>query len=471
MDPQEMVTQMCQAFLTAVDLKAICKSRGFSAQQAASRTRLETLFLSELGVTQALRALSREELILLHLLRFWDQPVDVSFFKPLYGEKKDDSRYYHYYTFTQRYKGVLKKVRHSLIRRGVLLVAESEEVWHAKSKMERLRFRFPREFEGFLPSPFEETRVCAGAGEFDEAKLREKLSELTRQSSSAPERWEKRYDLTLDGGELRLGGNEFRAAQLLGWQKAGWAAALGVRKEPKSRTEGYVSPVDAVTYGLSQLREQEWILPEELSPLLKLFCHGGEYPDARKLCRLGWEWGCLARQQVGEQTCYRLPGNYLDAGVDTDPSCYLVADQKQTLLVELRLIPYASLEYLARIAELHVVEGQLTASPNLVKLGRLMESVRDNPLARWLRENVRPFRRAMEKMAQRWGKQILHQELLLARVADLSLKVAIQRAFSDPGKLVSLPNDFIAFPRDLRGELERVVLKSGHVVKTVEAEG
>jgi hypothetical protein len=68
---------------------------------------------------------------------------------------------------------------------------------------------------------------------------------------------------------------------------------------------------------------------------------------------------------------------------------------------------------------------------------------------------------------ERRGKTILHEGVTIARVSDLSLKVAIEKALGS--NVVSLKNDFIAFPRGLLGDVERVVKKSGHVVKEAAA--
>jgi hypothetical protein len=52
-------------------------------------------------------------------------------------------------------------------------------------------------------------------------------------------------------------------------------------------------------------------------------------------------------------------------------------------------------------------------------------------------------------------------------VKDLTLKVALQKAFPKPDQLMLLPNDFIAFPRELLADMQRLVGKSGYVVKTI----
>ena len=63
----------------------------------------------------------------------------------------------------------------------------------------------------------------------------------------------------------------------------------------------------------------------------------------------------------------------------------------------------------------------------------------------------------------------MHQNLLVARVKYLSLKVAIRKAFADSGKVILLPNNFIAFPNDLTKKMEALVNKSGYVIKAIEA--
>src|SRR3954468_22702683 len=76
----EMLHQMCHEVLAEADVRAICKHRGLPNQAASSRPMLETLFLSDVGVAGAMRTLDRTEIALLHLLRFQDRPVDVTFF-------------------------------------------------------------------------------------------------------------------------------------------------------------------------------------------------------------------------------------------------------------------------------------------------------------------------------------------------------------------------------------------------------
>ena len=72
-------------------------------------------------------------------------------------------------------------------------------------------------------------------------------------------------------------------------------------------------------------------------------------------------------------------------------------------------------------------------------------------------------------MTVRWGKHLLHEDLLLAQVKDLGLKVQLQKSWLGQ-HIVALSHDFIAFPRGWASELEKFVIKAGYVVKTVKAD-
>ena len=62
----------------------------------------------------------------------------------------------------------------------------------------------------------------------------------------------------------------------------------------------------------------------------------------------------------------------------------------------------------------------------------------------WLVEHTQPFAEAYVALSERRGKTILHENICVARVSDLTLKVVIEKALGS--NLVSLKNDFIAFP-------------------------
>ena len=65
---------------------------------------------------------------------------------------------------------------------------------------------------------------------------------------------------------------------------------------------------------------------------------------------------------------------------------------------------------------------------------------------------------------------MVHDNLLIAAVKDLSLKVMLEKKFSDSKRVVTLSDEYISFPLNLLPEIEKFVIKSGHAVKYVDAD-
>lgn len=481
MNASQMLHQMCHDELSIADVNAIRRNRGFSKRETASRALLENFLLSESGVRETLASLTEREIALLHFLNFIGEEVAIPVFVRVYSDVDRP----HNGTYTQRYKPVFKKARRSLIRKGVLLAAEDHSLPDADTKNERRRFRFPRQFRRFLP-PLVHAQTFEGSGEFRPYILRQKLMEVLPDGSStitAPESVDKQYRLRLERGELRLGNGPFRLRRLLEWQRACWAASIPAPQRytvaEARRRKSYVwpsergpvvSPVEAATYAFSQLGKNEWIHPRQLSLPLKVFCD--EKMSGKAICETGWQWGCLARQELDGSTHYRSAER--ESTVDVEPGHHLHVHADQDLVVSLEAIPLQMLESLARISDLAVADAPgpcLAASPSLIKMGRALESIQGQPLISWLRENAPSFRRALEVVEQRWGKQILHENLFVAKVNDVGLKVQLEREFSDPRKVLFLPNDHIAFPRRMLSKVRKVVTGAGHVIKWVENDG
>src|SRR5947209_6999285 len=111
---------------------------------------------------------------------------------------------------------------------------------------------------------------------------------------------------------------------------------------------------------------------------------------------------------------------------DAPPDRYLSV-KGEGVAVDLNAVPFEALETLVRMSDQRPVPGgrpHLLIAPNLIKLGRTPDTVDALPVASWLQKNAPAFHRAFEAVRQRRGKSILHENLAVARVSDLSLKVA-----------------------------------------------
>lgn len=471
-----MLTDMCHQVLSATDLKAICKSRGFSDREAASRAVFENYFLSDIGLEAALASLSREEIIVLHLLKRESQTVDIRFFECL-----SPTRHAWHSSFTQRYGPVLKTVQRTLIRKGVLLMAATSGT---ATKMERWRFRLPEAFEPFLPPLFPNPVRFSVAGNINQAILRQAVTAVLATTPNPVLSDPRGHPVKLEDGQLLLGNQPFTVDGLFEWQQDCWQHAVWApRQEQDRRRQGKVQVFRAEDLearrvesklfppllhdAFSQLAAHEWVHGEELSMLLRLFYHGATPPDSSAVCEAGWKLGCLAKHTVKNKAYYRLAPSL--ATEDKTPADYLTSSADDFIKVDLETAPYQSLQHLTAMADFKVVKGRLLAMPNVIKLGRASQVVWQHPLMAWLGKHAMAFRKAIDIVAARRGKQIIHTHLLLARVKDLTLKVALQKAFPEPGELLLLPNDFVAFPRERLGDIQRLMGKSGYVIKTIRA--
>jgi hypothetical protein len=457
-NPTEMLHQMCHEVLSEADVMAICKHRGLPKQAASSRQLFENLFLSDAGVAAALRGLDRTEIALLHLLAGQDQPVDVSFFSQLDPPR---NKTWSHNTFTQRFLGVFAKVKERLVRRGILLLALGVESLPAKAKMERWEFALPVHFARHLPPLVESAKRLNSVGDWRSDVARGKLKTVFRQEAGSATKNER---VEIVNGELHWGGKPFRADRALAWQKLHWQAETGPAKRQQQTNPFTLPPAEAVFHILAGLDAGLWSDADALAVPLEIYC--GSRVDAGSVCESGWRWGLLARQKSDDRDCYRLAPPSADAEVP--PNRYLAVAGDQGLNVDLDTVPFDALETLVQISDQRPVAGGqplLRVTPNLLKLGRTADTVAPLPITDWLQKNAPAFRQAFETVQQRRGKTLIHENLLVARIADLSLKVALEKALGR--RAVPLGEEFVAFPTAALAEVKRLVTQMGHVIKEV----
>ena len=463
MNTTKILHKMCQKELSGADIKAIAKARGFSDKQVTPGL-LETFLLSDVGLENVFDSLESEETLMLHLLKLKNRTQDISFFERI--STKTIARYG---TFNQKYGDLFKQVKMTLIRKGILFFALEPVIAERKTKLERMAFCFPSRFHEFLPSPLPSAISLAGAGETTETALRNKLVEIGRHKVCDPNDKKTPFILNLQQGRLRSGTRPFKAEHLSQWQKFAWSDAFLPMLSYTPDANHFVAPLDALMYAFDQLKTDQWATPQELTPLLKLFCRPEKLPEAEKICAKGWQTGCLARQKKGSQHYYRPASSLIEipATYQPDNDMRVLADGR--VAINLQTVPYKYLESLARIAKVKANRHILTLEPDPVRLGRVVKEMRDEPLKRWLLKNSPLFAKTIRQMEKRWAKQIVHRNIDVAQVKDLSLTVALKKAFEKSGKVVFMPDGFIAFAPGMRTAIEAQVIKSGFAVKTVKA--
>lgn len=465
MEENEMLSEMCRKALTNADLKAIAKRRGFSAKEIASRSVFENFYLNDLGVAEVLDSLLDAELALLHLLRYADVAIDVACLAPAYGGARGRP----YDSFSARYREVFNEARKALVRGGILLMCEDANTWSSATKLERWRFRLPKAFAGLLPRPVRQPSHFGRPEEPRTAPARGKLLELTGARPSSPARPAEAHQLKLVDGEIQMGDGPLTVKRLRKWQQECWAASVRVAARELrlgSWIQKKISAVDTATYLLGEQGPDEFAAADQLTEYFRVFLDRDV--DVTELCEAGVEWGCLEKRDRDGQAFYRLAEE--EPTADAPPGTYLAEATRDSFTVDLRTVPLPALELLNRVAHFEGADQdgpRLLARPSVLKIGRAWGEVRGRPLATWLRDNLPAFGEAVETVEARMGKLALHENLLIARVTDLSLKVEIERAFGK--SIVSLAEEAIAFPQNLLARIESLVTKSGHVIRTEEA--
>ena len=464
MSKQEMLGAMCLE-LGQADLKAMGQSRGFDPQTIASRKLLEHVFLSEQGLPAALASLTEAETLGLHLLNCLREAVDLDFFKPVYPGLVPGG---YYGSYTESHKGLFQKVKTQLVRRGILLCGTLPKGCQNLSVLERTRLIFPEEFALFLPAPFRPRQLDRTAvGQHRGNILRNKLRELSQleaaPAGAAAQRETGRWRLA--DGALLFGGKPFQVKQLEAWRLAQFEASVSYKAKGQAEA---LQPVPLLRYAFSRLRETEWLAPDELLVFWKMALPGPSAPAPRTVCEAGYEWGCFERIEQEGSFLYRLP-RLAEAVTETSPEDFLEAGDAQAARMNLERAPLEAVERVGEVSRLKVTQGALWAAPDIVRLSHASAGTLAGPVFRWLREHHPAFRRTSETIEQRRGKLIAHENLLVARVSDLSLKVMLEKKFGEPGQLVSLSREFVAFPNGLLPEIKGCLKKSGHVVKSINS--
>ncbi|MEO8498226.1 MAG: hypothetical protein ABI614_24435, partial [Planctomycetota bacterium] len=417
MKPSDMLHQMCHSLLAATDVKELCKARGFAAEAIASPGVLETLFLSPQGVSDVLASLKPDEIATLHLLRHVDGPVDVSFFARVYGKETSQG------TFSQRFQNVFTQIKQRLIRSGVLLWSEDRQKASKKqSKLELTRLALPVEFYNSLPPLLPLAREFAGDGDWKPNVVPDKLIEdLGKPDGTAKDQLAR-----IEDGELRLSGKPFSASGLVEWQIESWKASVAKQRKLTYEASKSKQPAEAVMAILSQLDADEWADVEQIALPLQIFCE--KTAEAAAVCEAGWQWGLLAKRHEDGKAWYRL----VPPQVSVAPHRYLIPiEQDDLVTVDLSVIPLDALEQIVAVSDQRESPGgshSLLITPSFLKLGRASDELLSSQPVQWLVEHTRPFAETSVALGERRGQTILHEDVAIARVSDLSLKVAIEKA-------------------------------------------
>jgi hypothetical protein len=153
-----------------------------------------------------------------------------------------------------------------------------------------------------------------------------------------------------------------------------------------------------------------------------------------------------------------------------NPAAFLTVKTDEFFEIDLRRIPFEALESICNTCKLHVSQKKLMAQPDLILISYAPKQMASSPVLHWLQKHHKLFGQIVATIKKKEGKTVVHENLLIAAVKDLSLRVLLEKKFSDAKQVVSLSDEFISFPLNLLPEIQKAVIKSSHAVKYVDAD-
>lgn len=466
---EQVIIKMFQTGLTATDKSKIVRARKFPSNVAKSFDLFKTYFLSKEGLKPIFAKLSEEEIVMLHILHFNKWIVDVSFFEAIYVEMPKAQKYYYSRgTFTQQYGSLLKIVKTQLVQKGILVQYEDEHGGNAKA--ERQRFMIPSALGEQLPPPFFKLKKMEGRGLFSDEKIRELLQKAVKFNAK-----KGINPIELNHKKLQIKQKTFSLEQLAQIQIRSWrldnsALILTQKFREKGKTLA-----NFVLHHLQELPNNQWLNAESVRPLLKVwedhkkrYAHqkGNTYRspyDLKDWCDVGWKSGLLQKKTEKGKVWYRFADEPANLPAFEQ---YLEINERGLLTVDLNTIPLSILVDLAQMAVFQSSSTPIVSiEPDLVNVAEIDAQLLEKPLAKWLNKNAPPFKQALAFFKKNHGKQIVHDNLLVAKITDLSLRVLVERGLEKSNQVVVLSDEYIAFPKKALPTVERIVTKSGNVIK------
>jgi hypothetical protein len=449
MNKQEMIQHMCNYYLSDTDIKAIAKNRGFSATETKNRQIFQNYFLSDIGLKKAMASLTQKEQIFLHFLSYQEKEQDISVFERLYSVHNPGDIFQ---TTTQKYKGTFKQIQKNLIRKGVLLFVEkSQFLSAANAKMDRLRFAFPDEFVPFLSPLLAETVSFEKPGDHGVDIVRQMLENLAKATNEDD-------CIHLQDHQLKIGNNLFTLNNINTMKFNIWGKKVFEIEKLYPLAKEFL---DKCRHVFSQLNSNMWFLPKDLKPIIDIFCYKEKLPKINDICQYAWESGLLKKYTHQNATYYAVEEDMDDS--DRAPDEFIEISKDQSILINMNTIPCNDLIVISKVSDFDLNQSSLKASPNLIKAGQHWQHISNQPIFAWLTENSDSYRQMSQSIEKKRGQCLVHKNLCVARIKDLSLRVKVEKALSGNFKVLS--DEYIAFPIAFKSEIETVVTKSGYAVK------
>lgn len=438
--------------LSATDIKTICKNRNLPVNHHLTADTFKNFISSSVGIDNAISLLSLEEVLVLLLIKA-DENLDTSHYAIFYQENG-------YGTFTQRYQRTYKMVMQNLVKKGILIVDDDN---YGDSKLERIRFTFPKEFREKLPAPFSEKIVGSYKAEKNDITLRNKINKIYKELPA-----NIKNNLYIENNLLKFNADIFKLNALDRWRKE--SLEKYIIKEYRdsaeySKKNAFWKKIDIVKIlmdAFTRLKENQFVSSESVNSIFKVIYGDKHGINLEKILVKATELGFLGKIILDSKNYYQYK-NTLEE-IDIQAKDYLAsADNK--FIVALDKIPYKSLEQLACLSSFSLDNEKVYIKPDFSRLVKTYHSFKDTDLFNYLKKNSPLLNEKINEIEDKHGKVLLHGNLLVAKINDFKLKAIFTKTYVDSNKVIFLPNNYIAFVQEERSNIEKLVTKSGLAVK------
>lgn len=454
-DFESLAKETCYT-LNAGDLKAICRFRGFSPPKGGGKDALVAYLAPRLldatGVSQALATLEEKWLLTLHSIAMAESPPDLAQLAKII--KPNDMG------FEIQHRTLFRRVAEGLLNRGTVVVGEQKAFsFYQQNRYERLVFYVPDVHGPLLPpypvpaQPMANDIHPSNSLDFCRAVLKEAVRQTDTAHPDARDGFLGRISssITFEQGNIRVGKHAVRdATAFLSQIRTVW-----IKLGAASGKSG--ANFRAADYILSHLSEKAGVTVADLGEVLSRIGLRTAADELTRFCQQGCQAGFLVGRRDGCNTRYRgVP----DADAIRQDGPLVFSAHEHRIQVDLERTGLGPLLELATISRVEPDQGRLHIRPDILLLGRMASRLGSMPVLNQVCKACAAFTEAVKHVQSRHEKLILHEGLLILRIEDLGLRALLARHFGD--KLSALGGSYLAVPRDLDGQVEKLARKEGY---------
>nr|NQU89841.1 hypothetical protein [Bacteroidota bacterium] len=432
-------------YISNADVKQICKNRKFPSSVNVDSNLLSHYILQNSGLEKMLESLSMKEVVALYIMSSMGRIPDVRFFGSIYREEFDARTYY--FTFNQNYKDLYKEVVEKLVCKGVLLPAFFVD-FNAKSKLEQTYFYFPDEFVKYLPQIlFSKKEEVTGI--VSSKLLREELVRVLENSIGAK------------SGILKVGANAFSMSML---KKKLFEQKLKENDTSIKNISETTFLISIVTDLFDSLKSNIWFNSDEIDTIIKICLFGTKFKlRGADVCEVAYDCGILCKHPADNKLFQNTQQTY---SAVAEPNEY-ISDVNGKMELDIYRVPFPELEVLSRSAIFFVKDGKTLIEPSLELITKNIKKLQDNEIYDNLCNKLSQFLHAHKTHKSLYGKRIIHRNLLVAKVTDLSVRLMLEKKFTDPSELVKLTDNYYAFPVNNRKKIDAMLTRAGYMIKEI----